>query len=743
MSSLWPFFVIGLFSGSVYALASMGIVLTYRTSGVFNFAYGAVAMFCAFTYWQFRDGWHLPEWISLLLVLLVVAPVVGFVSDRLYRPLVGVSTEVQIVVSLGVLAFFEAGVPLAFGGRTRAIQSIFPISTFGVGSILRVSWAQLATFLLTAILALGLYVLLRHTRFGMASRAVIDNRDLAGLLGVNATAVGRTSWVISSVFAGLVGILLSPSQGLQVYVLVTVVIYAFAPAVLGRLVSLPLAYAGGMGLGVLQSVLQRWGASGTVADIEAAFPYLALFVLLVVYGKRLTEVRSGVKPVIGASVMSPLLMSRQKLLTSGGLVALGLFALPVLLRGPDLGDVTAGLIYAAIALTLVVLVGWAGQISLAQFSFVGIGAFMAGHFAGAHGSNFLWAALLAAAIAVPVGLLVGLPSLRLSGLYLALATMAFALLMDNLVFPRTDVSGGYTGMSVPRPRIFGISFASTTSFYELCVVLLVLFGVAALAVQRSAVGRRLKMMRDSPLAASTFGVNLTTTKLVVFALAGAAAAFAGAFDGAWHLTVSPSNYTFAQSLELLLLVVLGGRSLVAGALLAGFTYTTQLLPIPTEIEKFIPITIALGVVSVAAVPEGSVALTVKQFWAALDNFRRLPGSPMPAALALDARGANGAQLERGANGAQLERGANGAQLQRGANGAQLQHGAQQHQGANSAGSDGRDGAAVYPAAALSGRGGESPLGGVAGGVAGSVAGDGSPVEELVATTRGGGGGGDA
>lgn len=648
MSSLWPFFVIGLFAGSVYALAAMGVVLTYRTSGVFNFAYGAIAMFSAFAFWQLRDGWHLNQWVALALVLIVLAPLMGVIFQRLFQPLSSLSAEVQIVVSLGVLAFLEAGAELLWP-KSHALASIFPTSTFKIGSQLYVSWAQVATFLLTAALGLALYMLLRHTRLGMATRAVVDNRDLAGLLGVNSNVVGSVSWVISTVFAAFVGILLSPSQGLVVYVLVTVVIFAFAPAVLGKLVSLPLAYAGGIGLGIIQSVLERWSSSGTVADLEASIPYVALFVLLVAYGKRLTEVRSSVKAVLTSRRSSALLMDLRKLLISGGLVAAGLFALPLVLHGTYLGDMSYGVVYAAIAVTLVVLVGWAGQISLAQFSFVGIGAFAAGHLAGANGANFLTSALVGALIAIPLGLLVGLPSLRLSGLYLALATMAFALLMDNLVFVRPSISGGYTGMNIPRPRILGISFSSTTSFYELSVVLLVVYCAVAFVIQRGPLGRRLQMMRDSSLAASTLGVNLTTTKLVVFALSGAAAAFAGAFYGAVHMTVTPTNFAFSASLELLLLVVLGGRSVVAGALLAGFTYMTELLPIPNEIYKFIPLTIAFGVVTMAANPEGSVSVTITQFWIALENFRSLPrrrrelapSAPMAMPVAAQAASAAG------------------------------------------------------------------------------------------------------
>src|SRR3981081_485125 len=301
MRGMFPFIVIGLFGGSVYALAAMGLVLTYKTSGIFNFAYGAIAMFCGFTFWQLRDGWHITSWVSLPVLLLVVAPGLGLVFERLFRPLVGVAAEVQIVVSLGVLALLQAAVPLLYGGQDRNLRSIFPTSTFRVGAHLNVGYDQLATLLLAAGLGLGLWVLLRRTRFGTATRAVVDNRDLAELAAINSDSVSRVAWVISTMFAALVGILLSSSQGLDVYVLVVLVIYAFAPAVLGRLVSLPLAYVGAMVLGVTQSVLARWGSHGTVAQIETSIPYLALFALLVAYGSRLKHPMGSSRPAAGSS----------------------------------------------------------------------------------------------------------------------------------------------------------------------------------------------------------------------------------------------------------------------------------------------------------------------------------------------------------------------------------------------------------------------------------------------------------
>jgi branched-chain amino acid transport system permease protein len=631
LGDIWPLAVIGLFNGAIYGLAAMGVVLTYKTSGIFNFAYGGVAMFCAFTFWQLRDGWGLNQWLALPILVLVVAPAIGVLLERLFRPVTAASAEIQIVIALGVLAFLQALALLIWSGSPRILTSIFSTNSFQFTSKLRVEYSQLFTLILALVLATALWALLRHTRFGISTQAVVDNRDLAELNGVSSDAVSRSAWVISTMFAALVGVLLSGQSRLDVYTLVLVVIFAFAPSVLGKLVSLPIAFAGAIALGVGQSIVTYWGSSGTLANLYASVPYLALFALLLLYGRQLKEVRASFQPVTSAPAAKP--ASRQKLFRIAGTFAVVALALPFIVSDARLGNVTSGAVFATIALTLVVLTGWTGQISLAQFTFVGIGAFTVGHLSSANGAGFFWAALVGALIAIPVGLIVGLPSLRLSGLYLALATMAFALAFDTMVFSIRRIGGGTTGLSVPRPSIFGFSFASTTRFYYLAVTVFALYAIGASLLQRGPVGRRLQMIRDAPLAASTFGVNLTLTKLSVFALSGASAALAGAMFGALRRSISPDNFAFGASLALLLLVVLGGRALVGGAVVAGFVYTLQILPGLTPYLQYIQLFVAVGVVYVAQYPDGPLTVAAHQasrYSDLMRSWRQLIRKPAPS-----------------------------------------------------------------------------------------------------------------
>ncbi|HVW82110.1 MAG TPA: ABC transporter permease [Mycobacteriales bacterium] len=597
-----PFIVLGLFAGAIYSLASLGIVLTYKTTGIFNFAYGGVAMFCAYVFWQFRDRWGLDQWLAIPLLLVVVAPILGLILEAMFRSLAASAPEVQIVVSLGVLAFFTTLVPILFGSTDQQLNTIFPSGQFTVFSNVTITGNEAGTFLLAVAMAIGLSLLLRRTRLGTATRAVVDNRDLASLVAVSPGLVSQAAWIISTIFAAIAGILLSAQEGLVTYVLPFLVIYSFAPAVLGRLTNLPLAFAGSIALGLIDNILAKYGSnSSLVANLEASIPYLALLVLLIVYGRRLTEVRASGRPLSSArSVASPR--------RDGGLWAVGAvvgFAvLPNVFSDATVHSLAEAMAYAIVALTLVVLTGWTGQISLAQMSFAGIGAFTAAHIAGTDAGKYPLAVLVSILIAVPVSLLIGALVLRLTGLFLALATMAFALVMDNVFFTMRSISGGITGITLTTAKIGPISLAGVRAQYYLCAIVLAVATAGAWLLRRGPVGRRLQMIRDAPNAAATLGASVTVTKLAVFAGCAAVAAVGGTLLAITQTTVDPSQFSFNTSLELLLVVVLGGRSLVSGAIIAGAFDLVQLLPLPTAVDKYLPLGIAVSVVAIAREPDG-------------------------------------------------------------------------------------------------------------------------------------------
>jgi branched-chain amino acid transport system permease protein len=637
------FIVLGVFAGASYALASMGIVLTYKTAGIFNFAYGAVAMFCAFVFWQFRDVWGLSQWIALPLIILGVAPVLGLILEAVFRPLATAAVEVQIVVALGVLSFFMTLVPLPimWGGVSGNLPTIFPHGHVRAAGVL-IQYSGLGELIAAALLALGLYLVLKRTALGTATRAVVDNRELAGLIAVNSSRIGQVTWIISTVFAAISGILLTSEEGLVYYVLPTLVLYSFSAAVFARLTSLPLAFAGSLALGVIQSILARYSSSGTLANIEASIPYLAMLLLLVFYGSRLKEVRSSLRSLPAASRF----FDRERFTLPVGLagaVAFGV-AVPLLFSSSTQHDLAQTMAFAVIALTVVVLTGWTGQISIAQMSFAGVGAFALAHVAGSHPSLFPLGVLVGALIAVPVGILIGLPSLRLSGLFLALATLAFALVMDTLVFSFSSITGGQTGLTITGANLGPISLKSYTSQFYLCLVVLMLVCSAAWILKRGPVGRRLSMVRDSPAAASTLGANLTLTKLAVFAACGVVAAVGGSLLALTQETVDPANFSWSTSLGLLLLVVIGGRSMVSGALVAGALNLINVLPgIPVPVHEYFPLTVAVTVVLIAQGSQGLPQNAAQQARYCLAVLYRLP-RPEWAALGAGSPQSAGARV---------------------------------------------------------------------------------------------------
>jgi len=602
--------VLGLFAGSCYALASLGIVLTYRTTGFFNFAYGGEAMFLAFVFWQLRDRWGISQWIAIPLLLLVIAPLLGLLLEAVFRTMASRTADVQIVVALGTLAFFTSFVPIVFGPDQHQLSSVFsPTWSFKLGGTY-VTATQLGTIILAFASGALLWLLLRFTRFGTATRAVVDNRDLTGLIGINAVRVGQGAWIIATIFAAVAGVILSISNNLVIYVIPFLVIYSIAAAVFGRLTSLPLAFVGALALGVIDVELQRFGSSGFLAKLEASTPYLALFLLLVVYGKRLVEVRSSVRTITGAHVIG----NNTVRYVAGGLGAavIGAIVLPPVFSDPTIHNLAQAMAYSVVALTVVVLTGWTGQISIAQMSFAGIGAFTAAHIAGTHGGMFPVAVLVGVLIAVPVSLLIGIPSLRLSGLFLALVTFAFALVMDKLVFGSDSISGGITGLNLTAAKLGPVDFESANSQFYLCGTVFVLAALGAVWLRQGPVGRRLQMVRDAPDAAATLGANLTLTKLAVFAGCAALASIGGALLAVTQSTVVPVNFDSTTSLALLLAVVLGGRSLILGAVFAGGVQLIQLLPLGVNVHKYLPLGIALSVIMVASEPDGLPRVSLQQ-----------------------------------------------------------------------------------------------------------------------------------
>src|SRR5260370_33121092 len=286
MKNSLPFIVIGLATGSVYALAAMGLVVTYTTSGVFNFAHGAVAMAATFVFYSLRVDYGWPTWLAVAVAVLVAGPVIGIIIDRvLLRRLNGAATSTYVVVSLG-LVVGRQGLPIVlYGPATRNVAPILPHSSFRLPGV-NVGYAQAIIVAIAATAGLGLLLFFRRTQLGLQTRAVVDDPELTDLMGGDPGRITTISWVLGCSFAALSGVLLAPLLGLDAVLCTLLVIQAFGAAAIGRLVSLPLTYVGALGIGVAASLSTKYVAHHpSFAGIPTSLPFIALFVVLVISPK--------------------------------------------------------------------------------------------------------------------------------------------------------------------------------------------------------------------------------------------------------------------------------------------------------------------------------------------------------------------------------------------------------------------------------------------------------------------------
>ncbi|HEX9695920.1 MAG TPA: ABC transporter permease [Actinomycetota bacterium] len=569
IAGIWPLLVIGLVVGSVYSIAAAGLVLTYRASGVFNFGHGAIGAFSAFFYAWCVQRVGLPIGVAAVLTMAVMAPLLGIGLERLiFRRLRAAPTVVAIVASIGVLVAVQGAAAALWGRSGLSAQRIFPSRVFRLGDRLSIGADQAGVVGVGIIVSLLLWVVLKRTKMGIAMRAVVDRPDLVEAMGYSADRISAASWAMGASLAAVAGILLTPMVSLEVYTLTLIVITAYAAAMVGRLESLPLTFAGGVMLGVGEALVGRFLPQGIAAGVRPSLPFALLLGLLLIPRKRpLREPRAAEG---AGAFMEPLRRewSGKRRLGTVGLIAAGMITLARL--GADVTfAVDLALVHAILFLSLVLLVGYAGQISLAQAALAGVGGIVTAHLVTNLGWNWFAALPVAGLAAVPVGALLAYPALRLHGLFLGLATMAFSLLMDNAIFTRDAITGGSSGIAVRRPEIL-------QSDVRFGVVLVLIFSVLAWGLhnlRRGRTGRILAAMRDSETGARSIGISPTRTKLIVFMMAAFVAGIGGSTYVAAFQRVDAGQFIVFYSIVWLAVAVIGGISTWAGALAGGLVYS--------------------------------------------------------------------------------------------------------------------------------------------------------------------------
>ncbi|MDQ1521605.1 MAG: hypothetical protein QOI55_2678, partial [Actinomycetota bacterium] len=441
MDTFLTFLITGLTISAIYAVGASGLVLTYTTTGVFNFAHGAIGMMGAFLYWQLRFDWGWPAPVALAVVLLVAAPLFGALLEvGIMRNLQGTSEAVRLVVSISLLAALVGLANWIWKPDVdRFTASFFQGKGFEVFGT-RVTWHEATTILIAVAIAIGLRFLLYRLRAGIAMRAAVDDRPLSTLNGARPDRVSMLAWAIGCSLAAMSGILFIGTLSLDAGTLSLLIVNAYAAAMIGRLRSLPLTFVGALVIGLAEAFWAIYrthiGAhfhlllSPYLDTFAAAIAVIILFIVLLVLPNPRLRGHARIREFFPTP-------SFRGALAFAVIVVAGTIAVSAWLTGSHEIDLANVFAFGIIALSLVPLAGFAGQVSLAQLSFAGIGAVTMAHL-GQNGNpiGLLWAALVCGVI----GAVVAIPALRLSGIYLALATAAFAVMLDRWIFSLQNFS---------------------------------------------------------------------------------------------------------------------------------------------------------------------------------------------------------------------------------------------------------------------------------------------------------------
>ena len=555
MNALLPFVILGITAGSVYGLTGTGLVLTYKTSGIFNFAQGAVATAGAYVFYILHDDvLHLPAVPTALICVFVVGPVLGLGMEAMARRLADTSATMKVVATIGLVLLVQGFFSATFGTLARTFPAWLPQRSFDVGGVF-VGEDQMIITGIALAATVALFLFFRRTRLGLAMRGVVDNPELLDLGGTSPAAVRRWAWIIGSSFATLAGILLAPSLNLDATVLTLLVVQAFGAAAIGRFSSLPLTYAGGLAVGIIASVATKYVVTGSaaLAGLPASIPFIVLFLVLIFTPRSRLADRRVSRPRPAPSYTAPARIQ----LAGAAAVGAVLLAVPHLVNVGQLPYWSDGLTQVILFLSLGLLVRTSGQVSLCQAGFAAIGATTMGHLTAGFGLPWGVALLLAGLAAVPVGAFIAIPAIRLPGVFLALATFGFGVTLEQMGYPLWIMFGSSSlGQAVNRP-----SFAQgDTAYYYLVLAFAVAASLMVVWLVRSRLGRLLRGMADSPVALATHGTSVMVTRVLVFCVAAFLAGVSGALFGGVVHTVTSSDFTSFSSLTLLaLLVMMPGR----------------------------------------------------------------------------------------------------------------------------------------------------------------------------------------
>jgi ABC-type branched-subunit amino acid transport system ATPase component/branched-subunit amino acid ABC-type transport system permease component len=601
----------GLAVSASYAMLSQSIVVVYRGTGVPNFAAGAFGMFGGYVFYDLWPGTGVPWPIALIVSLLCCAAIGVAMHLVVMRRLRTASTATKVIATLGLMTLLTALADQYFApyGAVRAVPTFLGSGLLHLSGQLSVSSEQLWLVALSVLLTAGLVVLQRRTRFGLATSAVCENEAVAAGMGWSPDLIAAANWAIGGAISGLAIILLAPIAGMSPTDLTLLVVPALCAALIGRFDSVVLALVGAFVLGIGESEV---GLVTSASGWSEAAPLILLIILLLVRGEgrgdrsevpqRLASAGSG-RVGIAAGVCAVV-------------AAVALMVLPV----GWLGAVTATLLLSIGLLSMVVLTGYAGQLSLAQYGLAGVSAYAVALLSARFGVPIWLAIVLAVVVTVCLGMIVAAPALRSRGVTLAIATLSLVVVIEDLLLTSPTAAAWLGYNTIPPLTIFGLSLNPLLHPRSFGLFILVVFVLASLVVtnlRRGAMGRRLLAIRANPQAAASIGISPTSAKMYAFAVAGGLAAVCGALTEAQLSYPDFSLFSTSSSITLVLQATLGGIGWIAGALTGGLAAAggvgDKALGLVISPSNWLDvITAGIFLLVIVQSPDGAVPLQVQQ-----------------------------------------------------------------------------------------------------------------------------------
>ena len=563
-----PFLIVGITSGSVYGLAGVGLVLTYKTSGIFNLAYGALAAMSAFLFYALHYQLTLPWPIAATVCVFILGPIVGIGFESFASGLSRTPIIWRITATVGILITIESIFTILYGSTERLFPNFLPVSTFEVFGTY-VTYADLSIVSISAVSAITLFLFFRISRMGKAMRAVVDDSDLLDLAGTSPGRVRTWAWIIGTCFAMISGLLLAPGVGLSASGLTLLVVEAFGAAAIGKFTNLPLTLLGGIVIGIVSSLITEYVSSTSIlGGLSESVPFIVLFVVLLLARRDRNAFREVAVNRRPSAWQTPTSIQ----VGGGALVLLFLLMVPMF-AGLRLFAWTITLTYVILFLSLAFLARTSGQVSLCHVTFAAIGAVA---FSKLLSGGVPWAPALfiAGLIAVPFGAILAIPAVRLSGLYLALATLGFGLLVQNMFYNSSFMfTISDNGVNLRTPHLDWPDIGSQDGYYYVVLFITLIAIAVIVGLTRSRLGRILRGISESSLAISTAGANVAVASVLVFCISAYLAAVAGGLGGVVLQQVTGADYSPLTSLSYLavIMIVIGGApwNAIAAALGIG------------------------------------------------------------------------------------------------------------------------------------------------------------------------------